>query len=807
MRSRLAAVLAAAALAAPVPATAQSALPTPASILGFDPGTDRKLPEWKQVVAYFTGARPASPRLQLRTLGKTTLGRPFLAAFIADSATLANLPRHQDARAPARRSAALIDDAERAAARARRQGRRARDVEHPLHRGRRHPHAARCSPTGSSAARTRRRARSARTRSSSSCRRSTPTAWTSSATGTAARSAPRGRARSRPSLYHYYTGHDNNRDWYAFTQAETRMVIDSLYSTWHPQIVNDIHQQGANGDAHLHPAVHGSHRAEHRSDPDGRRGADGQVDDVAHAPREGFTGVANNTSYDAWTPARAYQHYHGAIRILTETASASLASPITVAFDSLRPGYNVDPKTAGVDFLTRVDGRPLGRSATSCATRPARRGRCSRRPRTTARCGSSSYARVQRNAVMGERGAGPRRLAGDDRDPRAGRARHGGERGAAHPAARAGGGAAHERGVHRGRDELSGRQLPRSTPRSRTARSRRRCSRRRRIPNLREYPGGPPKRPYDVTAHTLPLLYGFDVAFVKDSVTARVDAAARCRRRRAGPRAGCRTRRARRIAIFRNYAPSMDEGWTRWVFDQYRIPFTVVTATRHRAGNLSSRFDAIMLPEQNARADRARAAGRVSRLAQGRRRRGGRRGARGVRRRGRDADRLQRRERLRDRGAAAAGEERARRRCGRRSSTRRARSSRSRSNASHPLAAGLTAPAAGGVVREQPGVRDHRCVAGDGRRALSGAGQPAALRLAAGRREARRQGRAGGRARRARGTWSCSASARSTARRAWRRTRCSSTRCARCRRRRRRRCSERRRACSRAQTCARARSL
>jgi len=68
--------------------------------------------------------------------------------------------------------------------------------------------------------------------------------------------------------------------------------------------------------------------------------------------RQGFAGITNDSIYDAWTPARAYSHYHGGVRILTETASARLASPIKVEFEKLRVdgSDNYDPQKASANF-------------------------------------------------------------------------------------------------------------------------------------------------------------------------------------------------------------------------------------------------------------------------------------------------------------------------------------------------------------------------------------------------------------------------------------------------------------------------
>ena len=65
---------------------------------------------------------------------------------------------------------------------------------------------------------------------------------------------------------------------------------------------------------------------------------------------DGKTGVATNASYDQWSPARQYSLNHRGIRILTETASARLASPLDRPFSSLGTARGYDARVASWNF-------------------------------------------------------------------------------------------------------------------------------------------------------------------------------------------------------------------------------------------------------------------------------------------------------------------------------------------------------------------------------------------------------------------------------------------------------------------------
>jgi hypothetical protein len=63
-----------------------------------------------------------------------------------------------------------------------------------------------------------------------------------------------------------------------------------------------------------------------------------------------------------------------------------------------------------------------------------------------------------------------------------------------------------------------------------------------------------------------------------------------------GVPAGARTIRTPRIGLYRSYRANMDEGWTRWVLEQYEFPYTSLSNADIR-GDLS-RFDVLLFADE-----------------------------------------------------------------------------------------------------------------------------------------------------------------------------------------------------------------
>ncbi|MBV6520557.1 MAG: hypothetical protein MNPFHGCM_00673 [Gemmatimonadaceae bacterium] len=56
-----------------------------------------------------------------------------------------------------------------------------------------------------------------------------------------------------------------------------------------------------------------------------------------------------------------------------------------------------------------------------------------------------------------------------------------------------------------------------------------------------------------------------------------------------------------RIALYKPYTASMDEGWMEWLLDQYGFSYTTISNADVRGGDLGSRFDVILMASDRAR--------------------------------------------------------------------------------------------------------------------------------------------------------------------------------------------------------------
>ncbi len=148
-----------------------------------------------------------------------------------------------------------------------------------------------------------------------------------------------------PWLYHHYVGHDNNRDFYMLTQAESRVVNHVLYHRWFPQVFVDEHQMGRTGPRMFVPP---------QTDPlapeiDSLVFRQADLLGTAMALRleeAGKLGVGSNMIFDSYWPGgtRNTAWWKNVTGLLTEVASARIATPVYVEPGELRGGQKGLPE-------------------------------------------------------------------------------------------------------------------------------------------------------------------------------------------------------------------------------------------------------------------------------------------------------------------------------------------------------------------------------------------------------------------------------------------------------------------------------
>jgi hypothetical protein len=648
------------------------AIPTPEAMLGYAMGTARRLPDWHEILSYYDALAAASNRVEIERLGESTDGLPYLVVTISSPENLARRaelrqqlgqlydPRNLDPEDERR----IIDEgkvtafllctqhsneigaalmtlelaSEMAAS---------DDLEMleildnvvtviiPSH-----------NPDGHQMI----------------------VEWYRQWLDTPYEGQP------MPWLYHRYVGHDNNRDWFMLTQAETRLYA-ALHNREHPQLVFDMHQMGRDGARFMVPPF--IDPLDPNQDPVIQQGfADLGTAIAARLTAAGKAGVATNIIFDNYSPSLAYGNYHGSVDLLSEAASVRLATPVTIDEDKLKAERGFDPRKRTWNHPMPWPGGEwtlqeiveYDRLAALAFLEHAARNR---------RQWLRNYAGIMRRTVQREYGPGKSPfaflIAEQQDDP-----------GTAFELLEtlALGGVETEQATQA--FSADGVSYPAGTwvirlgqPAGNFAKT---LLELQQYPDLRRWPDGPPAPPYDIAGHTLPLQMGVrcvQVANPFDMPDGLLQQRAPERspgrltgEGRFGWAISPRTNRSvlaanrllaaghdllrlhfdfstnglslapgsyvlqpadsvrdtleslaaeigvdvvgldepldatlarvqpPRVGVYQSWRPSIDEGWVRWIFEEYEQPYATLHDADIRQGALRERFDTIVLPQQ-----------------------------------------------------------------------------------------------------------------------------------------------------------------------------------------------------------------
>ena len=130
-------------------------------------------------------------------------------------------------------------------------------------------------------------------------------------------------------LYQLYAGHDNNRDWFALSLSESRIVTRQLYHRWFPQVYWDVHEQGRSRERFFVPPFRDP------LDPNVSPLMVTAIDELGtralfDMTRAGLTGISTGVTYDMWWNGgnRNVPVRHRVVGLLTEAASVRFATPV-----------------------------------------------------------------------------------------------------------------------------------------------------------------------------------------------------------------------------------------------------------------------------------------------------------------------------------------------------------------------------------------------------------------------------------------------------------------------------------------------
>ena len=299
----------------------QAQVPHPKDVLGFTPGDDRKLANYEQLTDYFEQLTASSQRVQMKQIGESVLGNPMHLLFISSEENLSKLEEYRSVSEQLAKAEIDENTASQLAA----DGKAIVWIDGGLHAT--EIAGSQMTPLLAYRVATEESAEMQKIRDNvimilmpvmNPDGLDIVVNWYKQNLGT-----PYETTRP-PWLYHFYVGHDNNRDWFMNNMPESEAVTRVLYNEWYPQIVYNHHQTGPSWtrifippfadpvNPHIHPGVTTG------------------VNMVGTAMANRFAlkhmpGAVSGVIYSMWWNGgmRTVPYFHNMIGILTETSHAS----------------------------------------------------------------------------------------------------------------------------------------------------------------------------------------------------------------------------------------------------------------------------------------------------------------------------------------------------------------------------------------------------------------------------------------------------------------------------------------------------